>query len=119
MRQKVKVKNKSLPGFTLIELLVVISVISFLASILLVYVNDARVSSRNITRIDNVNQLAKAFNLGNGIGSGLNNNGLPDTTAATLTDGTNSGGLVCVSDACTGGLSSYQGYAPVRSFLSP
>jgi hypothetical protein len=64
-------------------------------------------------------KLVKALNLANGTGSGLNSNGLPDASAATLTDTTSSGGLVCISSVCTGGLALYQDYAPVATFLAP
>ena len=51
-------------GFTLIELLVVISVISLLSSIVFASLNNARVKARNAKRIQDINQLANAFNLG-------------------------------------------------------
>jgi len=50
-------------GFTLIELLVVISIIGLLASIILVSVNASRQKSRDAARLENLEQLVKAFEL--------------------------------------------------------
>lgn len=106
-------------GFTLIELLVAIAIIGLLASVVLISVNSSRLSARNTKRIADVQRLVTAFNLGIGSGAGLNNNGLPDTSSATLVSGGNSSGLVCVSSICTGGLSDYQDYPAVADFLAP
>src|SRR3989344_3143092 len=59
-------------GFTLIELLVVISVISLLSSIVFASLNNARVKARNAKRIQDINQLVNAFNLGYTSGSPIN-----------------------------------------------
>src|SRR3989338_10373753 len=72
-------------GFTLIELLVVISVISLLSSIVFASLNNARVKARNAKRIQDINQLANAFNLGYV-------SGFP----------TNGGDWACVSATCYG-----------------
>ena len=50
-------------GFTLIELLVVISIISLLASILLVAVVGARAKARDSQRVSNVSQIKTALEL--------------------------------------------------------
>lgn len=50
-------------GFTLIELLVVISIISLLASIVLVSFSNARRKARDAKRVADLNQMAKAFEL--------------------------------------------------------
>jgi len=44
-------------GFTLVELLVVISIISFLSSVVITNVNNARIASRDVLRIQNIRTL--------------------------------------------------------------
>jgi len=54
---------KSGAGFTLIELLVVIAIIGLLASVILVALNSTRAKSRDAKRVQDLNQLGKAFEL--------------------------------------------------------
>jgi len=62
MKIKKSVINRQ-TGFTLIELMVAISIITLLASILLVIVANARVKARDTTRKQTLLQLAKALEL--------------------------------------------------------
>ncbi|OGE79371.1 MAG: hypothetical protein A2751_05465 [Candidatus Doudnabacteria bacterium RIFCSPHIGHO2_01_FULL_46_14] len=55
--------NFKSPGFTLIELLVVISVIGFLASIILVSLNSARAKARDARIIADFKQINNALDL--------------------------------------------------------
>lgn len=50
-------------GFTLIELLVVISIISFLSSVVMSVVNDARVKARDARRLQDMEQIRIALEL--------------------------------------------------------
>ena len=68
-------KIKANRGFTLIELLVVISIISFLASIILVAAQSARARGRDGKRIGDISQLSKALELYYN-----DNNGYPTAT---------------------------------------
>ena len=54
-------KHNSQSGFTLMELLVVISIIGFIASMLAVVFNDARMQSRDLKRVADLKQLQKAI----------------------------------------------------------
>jgi len=56
-----KPKNLNQSGFTLIELLVVISIISFLASIMLVNLATIRIKTRDLVRIQNKENIKKAL----------------------------------------------------------
>ena len=58
-----KRNNTKKSGFTLLELLVVISIIALLASISLVYVSKQRLKARNIKRVNDTDQLLKAFEM--------------------------------------------------------
>jgi prepilin-type N-terminal cleavage/methylation domain-containing protein len=67
---KMSVKNVPKPfhqmsqeGFTLIELLVVVSIISFIASILLVQFHTTGIKGRDIRRTADIAQISKALNL--------------------------------------------------------
>ncbi len=55
-------KNKQ-KGFTLIEILVVVALIGFLASVVLVSLNVARIRSRDAKRLGDMSQLQKALEL--------------------------------------------------------
>ena len=81
----IKIMQSGKKGFTLIELLVVISVISLLSSIVFASLNNARAKARNAKRIQDINQLVNAFNLGY-------TNGFP----------INGGDWACVSATCYG-----------------
>ncbi len=50
-------------GFTLIELLVVISIISFLVTLAMTSLNNARIKSRDAKRLADITQLQKALDL--------------------------------------------------------
>ena len=50
-------------GFTLIEILVVVAVISFLAAIILVVLNNAREKGRNAKRVADIQQIHKTLEL--------------------------------------------------------
>src|SRR5262245_13535710 len=54
-------KQKYASGFTLIELLVVIAVIGFIASLVMVFLNDARMKSRDAKRVSEVKQMMTAL----------------------------------------------------------
>ena len=56
----------------MIELLVVISIISLLSSVVFAGLNSARIKARNSQRIQSINQLANAFNLGYASGFPIN-----------------------------------------------
>lgn len=58
-----KPKTKAKKGFTLIELLVVISIIGLLSTLAVVALNNARVRSRDASRLANIHQLQTAMNL--------------------------------------------------------
>jgi prepilin-type N-terminal cleavage/methylation domain-containing protein len=55
--------KKSGAGFTLIELLVVIAIIGLLASVILVSLNNTRSKARDVKRVADLNQFAKALEL--------------------------------------------------------
>ncbi len=55
--------HSSSSGFTLIELLVVIAIIGVLSSVVLQSLNSAREKSRNATRLTQIDQINKAFEL--------------------------------------------------------
>jgi prepilin-type N-terminal cleavage/methylation domain-containing protein len=55
--------NRSKAGFTLIEMMVVIAIISLLASIILVGVDQARVTARNAQRMQQVSDYKVALEL--------------------------------------------------------
>ena len=56
-------KRKRNKGFTLIELMVVISIIGFLASIVLASLNIARSKGRDVQRLSDLHQLQNALEL--------------------------------------------------------
>lgn len=56
-------KKSHTKGFTLIELLVVISIISFLSSIVLTALNNARIQARDTQRISDIRQIRIALEL--------------------------------------------------------
>jgi len=66
-KNTLKFKNRAArgrsKGFTLLELLVVISIISLLASILLVDVKNARIKARDTKRRSDLSQIAKALDI--------------------------------------------------------
>lgn len=94
--------NSRQKGFTLIELLVVISIISLLASVVLVSLNPARAKARNAKRVADIEQLNIAFNFG------INDNyALPSAAP-----------WVCISSSCYGGWSVYLPDPGVDSFLA-
>ncbi len=51
------------PGFTIIELLVVISIIAFIAAVIMVAVNTARQRARDVKRLGDMSQIVKGFEL--------------------------------------------------------
>lgn len=89
-------------GFTLIELLVVVAIIGLLSSVVLVFLNSARVKTRNSARLSGINTLVSAFNLSLG-----DNNSLPIASHA------------CVSETCYGGIAEFTANATVDAFLAP
>lgn len=56
-----KYNHKS--GFTLIELMVVISIVTFIASLLLVSIKDARLKARDARRLSDMHQIQNALEL--------------------------------------------------------
>ncbi len=58
----IKKRNKS--GFTLIELLVVIAIIGILSSVVIQSLSSSRIKSHNTTRLTQIDQINKAFELG-------------------------------------------------------
>lgn len=56
-------KQKQQKGFTLIELLVVISIVGFLAALILISLNNARIKSRDIKRVADIKQLMSGLEL--------------------------------------------------------
>ena len=56
-------KKLNLKGFTLVELLVVISIISILASIVIVGTNGARIRARDTRRLADVKSIQNALDL--------------------------------------------------------
>lgn len=110
---KNKQKNKKISfirpinGFTLIELLVVVSIISLLASILLVQVKNARITARNSKRTQDFTALIKAFNFALADGK---------TLPSTLSD---SDQMACISSDCEGGVLPLNQDPAVLNFLSP
>lgn len=55
--------NKKLKGYTLIEIIVVIAIIGFIASTAMYFYNDARVKSRDVKRLADIQAIAKALGL--------------------------------------------------------
>lgn len=54
-------KNSNKKGFTLIELLVVLAVVGVLSGIVMQSLSSARTKARNVQRLENVESIAKAF----------------------------------------------------------
>lgn len=90
-------------GFTLIELLVVIAIIGILSTIVLSFLNPARLKSRNARRISDIHTLVTAFNL-----SFINNGFFPNTGNSDA----------CISETCYGGWNNVSN-PTVDAFLAP
>lgn len=103
--RKIKTVKGFQTGFTLIELLVVISIISLLASIVLVSLNGARIKARNVKRNADTKQFINAF----GLALDSSSTGYPDS----------GGNWVCISSSCYGGWAGFSANATVDAFLSP
>ncbi len=63
-------------GLTLVELLITVSIVSLLASVVFMSINDARIQSRDAKRVVEVDQIEKAI-----VAYSLNNNGVPPGVA--------------------------------------
>ncbi|MEK7568806.1 MAG: type II secretion system protein [Patescibacteria group bacterium] len=79
-----KTKKIKKLGFTFIELLVVIAIMGFLSGVVLQSINSARTKSRNATRLAEVDQINKAFELSATGGA----NALPSTGGSYVCMGT-------------------------------